>query len=74
METTYEGNDDCSIDSNEDHSARRSLGRLSEEGMPMQCSKQGILTNVDRDWPKNPQGGVETIYEEYLGTVAGLNT
>ena len=51
------------------------FGRLSEEGMlnaMFEC--QGILTDVDQDWPRNlPKEELDTIYEDYLSAVCWLD-
>ena len=50
------------------------FGRLSEEGMLNAIfENQGILIDVDQDWPKNlPSEKLDTIYEEYLSAVCWL--
>ena len=50
------------------------FGRLSEEGMlNAMFENQGILIDVDQDWPKNlPSEKLDTIYEEYLSAVCWL--
>ena len=50
------------------------FGRLSEEGMlNAMFENQGILDDLDHDWPKNlPSEKLDTIYEEYLSAVCWL--
>ena len=50
------------------------FGRLSEEGMlSAMLEVQGIIADVDQDWPKNlPDNGLDAIYEDYLRAVCWL--
>ena len=50
------------------------FGRLSEEGMfSAMFEVQGIIADVDQDWPKNlPDNELDAIYEDYLRAVCWL--
>ena len=50
------------------------FGRLSEEGMlSAMLEVQGIIADVDQDWPKNVlDDDLETIYKAHLSAVCWL--